>query len=75
MLEYCYKACEFGIEEQVVEMAINSCSTCDTARGLKINKNTVPRTLKSKENSRVQVNPLFDTFDQGKSLKLNLASR
>jgi len=72
MLEYCYKACEFGIEEHVVEMAINSCGTRDTARVLKINKNTVTRTLKSKENSLVQVNPLFHTFDQEKSLKVSL---
>ncbi|NOR80385.1 MAG: transposase, partial [Methyloprofundus sp.] len=36
MLEYCYKACEFGIKEQVVEMAINSRGTRDTARVLKI---------------------------------------
>jgi len=27
MLEYCYKACEFGIKEKVVEMAINSSGT------------------------------------------------
>jgi len=56
MLEYCYKACEVGIKEQVVEMAINSSGTRDTARVLKINKNTVTRTLKNKENSLVQVN-------------------
>jgi len=36
MLEYCYKACEFGTEEKIVEMAINSCGTRDTARVLKI---------------------------------------
>ena len=72
MLEYCYKACEFGIEEKIVEMAINCCGTRDTARVLKINKNTVTRTLKSKENSLVKVNPLFHTFDQGKSLEVSL---
>jgi len=72
MLEYCYKACEFGIKEQIVEMAINSWGTRDTARVLKINKNTVTRTLKSKENSLVQANPLFHTFDQGKSLEVRL---
>ena len=72
MLEYCYKACEFGIEEHVVEMAINSCGTRDTARVLKINKNTVTRTLKSKENSLVQVNPLFHTFDQEKTMEVRV---
>ena len=33
MLKYCYKACEFGTKERVVEMAINSSGTRDTARG------------------------------------------
>ena len=46
MLEYCYKAYEPGIKEQIVEMAINSSGVRDTARVLKINKNTVIRTLK-----------------------------
>jgi len=72
MLEYCYKACEFGIKEQVVEMAINSSGTRDTARVLKINKNTVTRTLKNKENSLVQVNPIFQTFNQVKPLEVRL---
>ncbi len=47
MLEYYYKACEFGIKEQIVKMAINSRGTWDTARVLKINKNTVTSTLKN----------------------------
>jgi len=72
MLEYCYKVCEFGIKEQVVEMAINSSGTRDTARVLKINKNAVTRTLKNKENSLVQVNPIFQTFNQGKPLEVRL---
>ncbi len=53
-------------------MTINSSGTRDTARVLKINKNTVTRTLKSKESSLAQVNPLFQTFDQGKSLEVRL---
>ncbi len=72
MLEYCYKACEFGIQEQIVEMTINSSGTRDTARVLKINKNTVTRTLKNKESSLVQMNPLFQTFDQGRPLEVRL---
>jgi IS1 family transposase len=59
MLNYCYKAYEPGIKEQVVDMAINSSGIRDTARVLKINKNTVISTLKRKEASLVQVNPLF----------------
>jgi transposase-like protein len=46
MLAYRYKACRPGIKEQVVEMAINGSGIRDTARVLKINKNTVISTLK-----------------------------
>jgi transposase-like protein len=46
MLDYRYKACEPGIKEQVVDMAINGSGIRDTARVLKINKNTVISTLK-----------------------------
>jgi len=52
-------------------MAINSCGIRDTARVLKTN-NKVPRTLKSKENSLVQINPLFYSFGQGESLEVSL---
>ena len=46
MLDYRYKAYEPGIKEKIVEMAINSSGIRDTARVLKINKNTVIQTLK-----------------------------
>ncbi len=46
MLDYCYKACEPGITEKIVEMAINGSGIRDTARVLKINKNTVINALK-----------------------------
>ncbi|MCK5831360.1 MAG: hypothetical protein KAH20_13780 [Methylococcales bacterium] len=46
MLDYCYKACESGITEKIVEMAINGSGIRDTARVLKINKNTAINTLK-----------------------------
>ena len=48
MLKYCYKAYEPGIKEQAVDMAINGSGIRDTARVLKINKNTVISTLKKK---------------------------
>jgi transposase-like protein len=48
MLDYCYKAYEPGIKEQIVEMAINGSGIRDTARVLNINKNTVINTLKKK---------------------------
>lgn len=59
MLKYRYKACESGIKKIVVEMAINSSGIRDTSRVLGIHKNTVISILKSKEDSLVQVNPLF----------------
>lgn len=59
MLKYRYKAYEPGIKAQIVDMAINSSGIRDTARVLKINKNTVISTLKRKEASLVQVNPRF----------------
>jgi transposase-like protein len=48
MFDYCYKACESGIMEKIVEMAINGSGIRDTARVLKINKNTVINTLKKR---------------------------
>ena len=48
MLAYRYKACEPGMTERIVEMAINSSGVRDTARVLKINKNTVINTLKKR---------------------------
>ena len=59
VLNYRYNACAPGIKEKVVDMAINSSGIWDTARVLKIDKNTVISILKSKEDSLVQVNPIF----------------
>jgi transposase-like protein len=58
MPNYRYRAYGPGIKAQVVEMAINGSGIRDTARVLKINKNTVISTLK-KASALVQVNPLF----------------
>jgi transposase-like protein len=52
MLNYRYRAYEPGIKAQVVEMAINSSGIRDTARVLKINKNTVISTLKKSVHPR-----------------------
>ena len=49
MLDYSYKACEPGMTEKIVEMAINASGIRDTARVLKINKNTVINTLKKRK--------------------------
>jgi IS1 family transposase len=70
MLDYQYKACEAGMTEKIVEMAINSSGIRDTARVLKINKNTVINRLKKKENSLVQVNPNFQAPTVDAMIKL-----
>jgi len=49
MLEYLYRAYEPGIKEKIIDMAINASGVRDTARVLKINKNTVISTLKKKK--------------------------
>ena len=49
MLNYRYRACQAGMKEQVVEMAINGSGIRDTARVFKINKNTIIRTLKKSQ--------------------------
>ncbi|NOR69460.1 MAG: hypothetical protein GQ532_07160 [Methylomarinum sp.] len=51
MLDYNYKACEYGVTERMVEMAINGSGIRNTARVLKINKNTVINTLKKRKTS------------------------
>ena len=48
MLMYRYQAYEPGIKEQAVAMAINGSGIRDTARVLKIDKNTVISTLKKR---------------------------
>jgi hypothetical protein len=70
MLNYRYRAYEPGIKAQVVEMAINSSGIRNTARVLKINKNTMIRTLK-KASTLVQVNPLY-LKDAGKPREVRL---
>ena len=49
MLNYRYRACQVGVKEQAVDMAINGSGIRDTARVLNINKNTVIRTLKKSQ--------------------------
>jgi IS1 family transposase len=72
MLDYRYKAYEQGIKEQVVDMAINGSGIRDTARVLKINKNTVISTLKKKSSRLVQVNPNIQTLNSGRNVAVRL---
>ncbi len=51
-LEYEYRACQHGMKEQIVELAMNNAGIRDTARALHISINAVVRTLK---NSRPDV--------------------
>ena len=46
---YQNKAYETGIKEQIIDMAINGSGIRDTARVLKIDKNTVISTLKKRK--------------------------
>jgi transposase-like protein len=46
MLVYQYNACKPGIKAQIIDMATNGSGIRDTARVLKINKNTVIGILK-----------------------------
>jgi len=48
MLKYRYRAYNPGVKEQIVDMAISGSGIRDTAKVLKINKNTVISTLKKK---------------------------
>nr|UNJ79704.1 Mobile element protein [Morganella morganii] len=46
-LDYTHKACQPGIKEQVVDLAMNNAGIRDTARALHISINAVVRTLKN----------------------------
>ena len=51
-LTYTYEACKPGVKEKIVEMAFNSAGVRDTARVLKISKNTVTSVLKNSAQSK-----------------------
>ena len=74
MLKYRYRAYEHGIKKQVVEMAINGSGIRDTARVLKINKNTVITTLKKKADIIARVNPNFHTINPDKNMGVRIES-
>ncbi|SIP74700.1 Insertion element iso-IS1N protein insA (fragment) [Xenorhabdus innexi] len=46
-LDYSYRACQAGIKEQVVDLAMNNAGIRDTARALHISINAVVRVLKN----------------------------
>jgi len=49
MLKYDNKACEPGVKEKVIEMAINGSGIRDTSRVFKISKTTVIGWIKKKQ--------------------------
>nr|WP_160174100.1 IS1-like element transposase [Endozoicomonas montiporae] len=51
MLEYRYKACEPGVKEKIIDMAINGSGIRDTSKVLGISKTTVIKTLKKRKRS------------------------
>ena len=72
MLKYRYRACELGIKERIIDMAINGSGIRDTGRVLKINKNTVISVLKNKASSLVQVNPKIVELSASSQLNVRL---
>ena len=63
-LSYRYKACEVGIKEKIIEMAINGSGVRDTGRVLQINKNTVIKTLKKEFLSNPNQSAFNDTTNR-----------
>ena len=55
-LEYKNKACKQGIHKLIVDMAMNSSGTRDTARVLGVSQNTVTRVLKKTKDAVTYVN-------------------
>lgn len=45
--DYAYRACQPGMKEQIVDLAMNNAGIRDTARALHISINAVVRTLKN----------------------------
>ncbi len=68
MLNYRYRVCQSRIKEQTVEMAINGNGIRDTARVLKIDKNTLIRTLKKSQH----VDPKIIDFSANRELEVRL---
>jgi transposase-like protein len=59
MLNYRYRACQAEIKTPIVEMAINGSGIRDTARVLKINKNTISKILHLQSIPDYALSPAF----------------
>lgn len=51
LLDYCYRGRLLGVKQQIVDMALNGSGIRDTARVLRISKDTVLSELKKKKAS------------------------
>ncbi len=66
---YTHKACDPAVQLQLIQMAINGAGVRDTARVLKISRNTVSSQLK-KNDQVIQVNPKY--AHKGVTIKLKV---
>ncbi|MGL9751569.1 MAG: IS1 family transposase [Symbiopectobacterium sp.] len=57
-LDYSYRACQPGMTDQLIDLAMNNAGIRDTARALHISINTVVRTLKNGSPRNVTTLPL-----------------
>jgi len=69
LLEYLRKGWRFGIEEEIVELAMNGSGIRDTARVLKISATTVIEKLKKKESGLRSVNASYIEEIGAKNIK------
>ena len=58
-LDYTYKACEPGVKDKIIDMAMNGAGTRDTARTLGVSKDTVTTTLKKLKASVHPINEVY----------------
>ena len=58
-LDYTYKACEPGMKDKIVDMAMNAAGTRDRARTLKISRGTVTSVLRKLKASVQEVNTAY----------------
>ena len=67
-LDFTYKACEPGVKDKIIDMAMNGAGTRDTARTLGVSKDTVTSVLRKLKNT---VKPVNEEYIKKKILKLN----
>ena len=66
---YTHKACDPTVQAQLIQMALNGSGVSDTARVLRISRNTVSTQLK-KKHQVVHINPKY--ADKGFTIRLKV---